>query len=146
MTIELSDEIKAGLVKLERRPSTPQRRAQRAHMILRASEGQNNAQIGREMGIATDAVRKWRKRWVELERVPLAEVSLEARLSDKARRGAPGKFRAEQMAQIIALACEDPPASGYPVSHWTPKEVAMEAIKRGIVDRISPRQVGRFLK
>jgi transposase len=146
ITIELGEEMRANLVKLERRPSTPQHIAQRARMILLASAGKNNAQIGREIGIATDAVRKWRGRWAELQPIPMEELSLEARLRDRPRSGAPGKFSAEQLAQIIALACEDPQASGYPVSHWTPKEVAAEAIKRGIVDSISPRQVGRFLK
>ncbi|MEP0854374.1 hypothetical protein NC991_28995 [Funiculus sociatus GB1-A4] len=32
------------------------------------------------------------------------------------------------------------------MSHWTPTELAAEAIKRGIVEKISPRSVGRFLK
>lgn len=48
--------------------------------------------------------------------------------------------------QIMASACEDPQASGRPVSHWTPRELADEAVKRRIVERISPRSVGRFLK
>jgi hypothetical protein len=46
----------------------------------------------------------------------------------------------------MALACEDPQASSLPISHWTPKELANEAIRRGIVSSISPRSVGRFLK
>jgi putative transposase len=48
--------------------------------------------------------------------------------------------------QIIALACESPSEAGRPVSHWTPAELADEAVKRGIVEEISPRSVGRFLK
>ena len=48
--------------------------------------------------------------------------------------------------QIVALACETPQASGYRVSHWTPTELATEAIKRGILEKISPRSVGRFLR
>lgn len=144
--IELSDEVKAQLVKLERRPSTAQQIAQRARMILLSSEGQNNAQIGRKIGVTTDAVRKWRGRWVELQTIPMEELSIEARLRDKPRCGAPGRFSAEQLAQIIALACEEPQASGHPVSHWTPTAIAAEANQRGIVDSISPRQVGRFLK
>jgi hypothetical protein len=32
------------------------------------------------------------------------------------------------------------------VSTWTPRELADEAIKRGIVTQISPRTVERFLK
>ena len=61
------------------------------------------------------------------------------------RCGAPPKFTPEQITAIIALACEHPSQSGVPVSHWTPPELAREAIKRGIVESISPRQVDRFL-
>ena len=67
-------------------------------------------------------------------------------MSDAHRSGSPGKFSAEQVAQIIAIACEVPQDSGYPVSHWTAQEIALEAEKRGIVNSISERQVGRFLK
>ena len=90
--------------------------------------------------------RRWRQRWVSQQAVPLEEVSVEARLTDEQRSGSPGKFSAEQIAGIIAIACEDPQSSGYPVSHWTPQEVAAEAHKRGLVRSISVRQVGRFLK
>jgi putative transposase len=44
------------------------------------------------------------------------------------------------------VGCEDPADSGRPVSHWTPREVAEEVRKRGIVETISTRSVGRFLK
>ena len=53
---------------------------------------------------------------------------------------------AEQIAQLYALACEPPAASDRPISHWTPRELADEARKRGIVERISERHVGRFFK
>jgi putative transposase len=144
--IELSVEEKTGLEKLARRPSTPQQIAQRARIILGASEGKNKVQIAGEVGVSIDMVYLWRKRWLSYATIPLEEMSIDERLADLPRSGSPGKFSAEQLAQIIALACEDPQASGYPVSHWTPKEVAIEAMKRGIVESISPRQVGRFLK
>jgi hypothetical protein len=44
------------------------------------------------------------------------------------------------------VSLEDPADSQRPVSHWTPTELADEARKRGIVERISPRTAGRFLK
>ena len=50
------------------------------------------------------------------------------------------------VSAILAVACEPPENSGRPVTHWTPRELADEVIKRGIVASISPRQVGRFLK
>ena len=76
---------------------------------------------------------------------PLAEA-IEAVLADAYRSGAPSCFSAEQIVQIIAVACEEPQASGLPVTHWTPQDLADEAVKRGIVERISARSAGRFLK
>jgi putative transposase len=67
-------------------------------------------------------------------------------MPDEPGRGGPVKFSAEQVVQIVAMSCEAVTTSSYPVSHWTPKEVAAEAVKRGIVTSLSLRQVGRFLK
>ncbi len=39
-----------------------------------------------------------------------------------------------------------PEKSGRPITHWTAKELADEAIKRGIVPSISVTQVGRYLR
>jgi hypothetical protein len=41
---------------------------------------------------------------------------------------------------------EPPEDSGIPVTHWTPDELAKEAIKRGIVESISARHLDRLLK
>lgn len=109
------------------------------------------------MTLDRGAVRLWRERWhtttekrEALEADETSRQELEAfiidGLKDGYRSGTPPKFSAEQVVQIVAIACEDPQANGYPISHWTPKEVAVEAVKRGIVESISPRQVGRFLK
>ncbi len=71
---------------------------------------------------------------------------IEAVLSDEMRSGTGAKFNVEQIVQIVALACELPASSSRPISHWSPGELAQEAVKRGIVEQISPRSVGRFLK
>ena len=129
----------------------------RVKIIVQALNGLPNTKISQELGVDRGAVRLWRDRWhattekrAALEAGEASAQALEAfiidSLRDSYRSGTPPKFSAEQVVQIVAIACEDPQASGYPVSHWTPKEVAMEAIKRGIVESISPRQVGRFLK
>lgn len=126
-------------------------------LIVRALEGQSNTQIAQALGVDRGAVRLWRDRWhkasekrtaleaAEASQQELEQVIIDS-LRDGYRRGTPPKFRAEQVVQIVAIACEDPPTNDYPVSHWTPTEVASEAVKRGIVESISPRQVGRFLK
>ena len=66
-------------------------------------------------------------------------------LSDAPRPGSPPRFSAQQFTQIIALACEDPQESGYPISHWSAQEIVAETIKRGIVESISVRSVNRLL-
>ena len=76
--------------------------------------------------------------------VLLTEV-VEEMLADEPRSGTPPSFGPEQVVRIVALACEDPRECGRPVTHWTPPELADEAVKRGIVESISPRSVGRFL-
>jgi transposase len=99
----------------------------------------------------------WRQRWQEEgEQLASAEAKavsdkqlkkmIENILSDAPRPGTPKFFKVEQVVQIVALACEDPKKSQRPISHWTPTELAQEAEKRGIVEKISPRSVGRFLK
>ena len=67
-------------------------------------------------------------------------------LRDKPRSGAPATFTAEQIVGIIAIACEKAKEAGVPVSHWTPTDIAIEAVKRGVVKSISIRQVDRYLK
>jgi hypothetical protein len=67
-------------------------------------------------------------------------------LADKPRSGAPPTFTPEMITQIIALALQDPEEVGRPITHWTPAELADEAVRQGIVASISPRTVGRFLK
>ena len=126
-------------------------------IIVRAVESHSNTAIAQELGVDRGAVRLWRDRWqaaserrTALEAEMVSDHELETAiidsLRDAYRSGTPAKFSAEQVVQIVAIACEDPQASGYPVSHWTPQEVAAEAVKRGIVESISERQVGRFLK
>ncbi len=67
------------------------------------------------------------------------------RLQDAERSGGPSTFSLEQILQLFAIACEQPEDYGRPISHWTPRELADEVSKQGIVETISPRHVGRLL-
>ena len=112
--------------------------------------------ISQELHVDHDTVRLWRERWraaesrlqaIEATGQPkLLSQAIEVLLTDEQRPGAPATFTFEQFMQIIALACEKPEAVDRPVSNWTPRELADEAVKRGIVTQISPRTVERFLK
>ncbi len=152
----LSDRLRAVLEHLARRQTSPQRLVRRVRMVLGAAAGLNNDQIARHVGSSRGRVRTWRTRWLTAaprleaaaadgtdDRV-LAQLVTDV-LDDAPRSGAPVTFSAEQVVQIVAIACEPPPASDRPTSHWTPQELAAEAVTRGIVPTISPRSVGRFL-
>ena len=140
--LELSETEREQLQKLINRHSTPQQIALRASIILLADEGQNHREIGRELNISRDMARLWRNRWLELseKNVPVVE-----RLADAPRPGGPMTFSLEQILQLFAIACEKPEAYGRPISHWTARELATQVIKQGIVERISPRHVGRLM-
>lgn len=141
---------------MTRSSTCPQALAQRARIILLAFDRLDNEDIAQRIGCERHAPGIWRRRWAAaFPRLVLLECcekdsalpkAIERLLSDLPRRGCPGKFTAEQVTQILAVACEPPEDSGRPVTHWTPRELADEVQQRGIVASISARSVGRFLK
>ena len=157
IAIAISSRQKNILEQITRRTTNPYRLVRRAQLILLAGEGVNNSKISQQLQLQRNQVRLWRQRW-QLAKESLRKMEVEGSsdtalkeriikvLSDEFRRGSQPKFTVEQIVQIVALACEDPRQSERPVTHWTPKELAEEAVKRGIVETISPRSVGRFLK
>lgn len=144
--IELRAEERHGLECLARRHTTSQQLALRSRIILRAADGLNNAQIARQLGVNINTVRLWRQRWIGLQAASLEDLSIEERLQDVPRPGAPARITPEQVCQIVSLACEAPSQSDRPISQWTGREIAAEITKRGIVDRISPRHAARLLE
>jgi putative transposase len=146
LAVELTDEQRNALDDLVRRYSTPQQQALRARVLLAAAERRSNTEIARSFQVSLEFVQHWRARWQMFQPIPLAELSLEERLSDAPRSGKPPKITAEQVCAIVAMACEAPSQAGRPITHWTQREIADEVIKRGIVRRISPRQAARIFK
>jgi putative transposase len=152
--VTVSPAQQAVLAALLRRTSCPQALALRARVILGAAAGQRNEPLARQAGCTPNTVRKWRSRWTaaaphlaaaDAER-PALERAIAAALADAPRSGTPATFTAEQIVQIINLACSSPAQFQRPVDAWTPRELADEAVQQGIVATISPRSVERFLK
>jgi putative transposase len=150
-------QLQQGLLQqLERRSTSPQRLVKRGKIILAAAAGATNRKISQDLHVDHDTVRLWRERWRAAEarlqaieatgKPKLLGQAIEVLLTDEQRPGTPATFTLEQFMQIMALACEKPEAADRPVSSWTPRELADEAVKRGIVAQISPRTVERFLK
>lgn len=140
--IRLTENERKELEKLVNRPSTPQQLAQRGRIILKAAAGKSHGEIARELEIGKEMSRRWRRRWQELRE---RETEVRQRLEDAPRPGTPATFSLEQITQLYALACSSPEEYGRPISHWTPRELAEEMVKQGIVKSISPRHVGRLL-
>jgi hypothetical protein len=142
LCITLSPEQKTTLERLRRAHHTPQQLALRAWIIWLADAGKGVRETARIVAVEPKTVRLWRRRWL----AGRGENGVAERLADAPRSGAPATFTAEQVCAIVALACEPPSASGCPITHWSQSELAREAVRRGLVGRISQRSIGRMLK
>jgi transposase len=109
-------------------------------MILHLADGMNITDTAVRLGVWRKTVSYWRGRWLAG-----AGPALE-RLSDAPRSGSPGHITAEEQCAIIALACRPPRDHGVPLSHWSASDLAREALRQGLVERLSPRTAGRLLK
>lgn len=142
-TVKLDETEPQQLQQLVNRHSTPQQIALRSEIILLAGQGHNHREIARSLSITRDMARLWRERWLASSE---KDIQVEERLQDVERPGAPATFSLEQILQLFAIACEKPETYGRPITHWTPRELADEMVKQGIVESISPRHVGRLLQ
>jgi hypothetical protein len=153
--IRLTEKQHAILQQIIRSTIAPQRLVQRARLIVLAFGGMFNGAIGGAIGLRRKQVGLWRRRWKEsfdalvaIEcREPQAALrrAIEDVLSDALRGGSSGKFTAEQVTHVLAVACEPAEQSGRPIDAWTGRELADEMIRRGIVASISTSQVNRYL-
>jgi len=144
--VNLSEAERHGLEKLIKRHQIGQQIALRARIVLAAAGGRKNQEIAQTYHVTLDTVRLWRNRWVTLQDITLDDLSLEDRLADGPRPGAPTRITADQRCRIEALACEKPEESDRPITHWSAREIADELKKRKIVENISPRHAARLLK
>ena len=130
--------------------------AYRAQVILSWADGLGIRASARSLGLVRDTVRYWRRQWLSgindwgQEQKQWMHSVLRSKirdlLRDAPRLGAPVKFQAEEVCQIIALACKKPSDVGFPVSHWSARDLRQATLEGKIVSSISIRTVGRFLK
>lgn len=155
VAINLSEREQIILESLAKGTHTPLHLKQRATIVLDAAAGRTNSEIARLHDIQRNTVKKWRIRYgqasaeiVKREHDNPRELRriLESVLQDDYRPGAPATYTNEQIAQILSISLQAPKDYGVEGSHWTPSELARQAIKTNIVQSISPRSVARFLK
>ena len=159
--IEIPKEVYPILESISKSGKSEKRLVDRANFVLRMGAGKPNTRIAAEFKVETNTVKKWRTRWLEgtacLKSIIQSQSSEKERtlrlkeevgkiLADKARPGVAMTYTAQQYCQILQVALEPPSDSGRPINDWTSRELAAEVNKRGICEKISASQVGRFLK
>jgi transposase len=155
--VVITERQQGVLRKMSTATTVAKRLVQRATIILLAFAGMSNEDIAARVGLERHQIGIWRRRWQrafnDLVRIECTDDSpaalrhaIEEVLADEPRPGSPGKFTAEQITLLFALACEPPEKSGLPITHWTGGELTAEAIKRGIFESISVSQVNRLLR
>ena len=98
-----------------------------SNFLLMSADGMANLHQSEILRVDRQRIRRWRGRWAGAYEALVAAENEEATdrdleqlivtaLSDEERSGAPPTFSPEQVAAIIALACEPPEDSGLPVS------------------------------
>lgn len=98
--VVLSEDERAELERCLRSPTTEQRLAFRARVVLSAAAGESSAGIARREGVRLNTVSTWRVRF--------ARAGIAA-LRDEQRSGRPRRYGAEAEKRILAKLDESPP-------------------------------------
>ena len=143
------------LEKLVHSSTTPIAIITRAKIVLHLLDNRSIYYIVNHLQTTWKTVQKWRDRWIdfqnELKKAKIDTLNQLKKLilecfRDANRSGKPSKFNPEQLIKITSLACTTPSSHGLPLSHWTSKELALQAEKMGIVPKISTSKVATILK
>ncbi len=144
-----------------RRSNLSQKYIPRIKIILLSSSGESYKRMNVLVKVTDATISFWKKRWIkstefltEATKGPSGQgiedgtlLSLMMTILDDAERsGAPPQITHQQCKAIQTVACGSPSEYGYPITHWTHIELAIAVVEQGIIDSISPSQVGRILK
>jgi len=102
----------AALQAIARAPTSEQRAATRARIVLRSAEGSSIEGIAAELGVAIMTVKLWRRRY--------AEAGLDG-LTDAPRPGHLPTYTREDRDRVMTMAMGPPPEG---MTHWSVREVA----------------------
>ena len=108
----LSDDERQTLLAWAKRPTSAQRLALRARIVLACSEGRSNTQVAASLNITLPTVGKWRKRFVE--------DRLEG-LADEPRPGAPRTLEDARIEEVITKTLKSKPEDA---THWSTRSMA----------------------
>jgi transposase len=110
--LEISEAERAELTSLTSRRSTAQALALRARIVLDCAEGAQNKVVAARLGLKSDTVGKWRRRF--------AEHRLEG-LRDEPRSGTPRTLEDARIEAVIVRTLESLPPNA---THWSSRGMA----------------------
>ena len=141
-SVKLGSEERAQLTGLISKGKAAAKAVLRARILLKADQGEagegwTDEKICEALDTNVSMVSRVREKFVN--------QGLDAVLTRKQRETPPVApiFDGERQAQLIALACSEPP-EGY--AHWTIRLLAEHVVERKIVERVHFNTVGRALK
>lgn len=111
------------------------REVNRAHILAALDRGVPDQQIEQVLGVSRVVI--WRTRSA------FQEKGLGYALCDVARPGASPKYSTGQQAEVVALACEQPPAGQ---KRWTLQSLTSAAHRRSTLRGVSQETIRRWLK
>lgn len=110
--LTLTDDERLTLKTWASRPKSSQQLAQRARIVLACGDGSQNKAVAARLGVTTQTVGKWRRRFLELRLDGLA---------DQPRPGAPRKVTDAAVEKVITRTLEAKPKNA---THWSTRGMA----------------------
>lgn len=133
--LHLSDADRSALQALRGKGLRSARELNRAHILAALDQQVPEAHILQVLGIGRTTI--WRTRAAFLEK------GLAYALADLPRPGPPRQYQTDQEAEVVALACSQPPPGA---KRWTIRLLTQAARKRPQLKGVSRESVRRFLK
>lgn len=107
----------------------------RAHILLATEEGAPTVQIQKVLGVSRMVI--WRTQSAYREK------GLDYAVYDAARPGQPAKYGTDQEAEVVALACSQPPEGA---ARWTIRLLTMAAGHRPKLTGVNRETIRQILK
>ncbi len=123
--LTLTDDERQTLKTWASRPKSFQQLAQRSRIVLACANGLDNKDVAAKLGITTQTVGKWRKRFLE---------NRLGGLSDQERSGTPRKITDKDVEDVIARTLETKPKSA---TRWSTRGMAEAAgLSQSTISRV----------
>ena len=133
--LHLSEKDRLALRVFRSKGVRPVREVNRAHMLTALDGGVDEATICRVLGLGRTAL--WRTR------AAYCQGGLEYALHDEARAGQPRKYHTDEEAEVVALACSEPPGGH---KRWTVRLLTAAARERPGLANVNRETVRQMLK